>query len=119
MILPIVILLSVSGGGQKGNGGGLDAEVRKKLDPLALRIAQGHDPPERLIEVRTDAEGVSRYGVIVHTDDPDALRERSFAVGSVTGSLVTARLTREQIIEAARLPSVRYIEASTMMEPMR
>lgn len=119
----LVILLALFGAGllpilhvQAGN---MKDEHMKKLDPFLQRIVTGQSVPTSLIDTHVDNDGIRWYGVIIRTSNPEELHTLEIRIGSIVGNLVTARVTREQIIPIAQLGSVSYIEISTIAEPMR
>lgn len=101
---------------QCASGGELTAEQRKKLDAALQRlVVEGEESPD--LETATRGDGTVVYLVLVRTNDADALREADLPVNSVSGDVVTARWSVEEIRAAARLPAVRRIEASGRARP--
>ncbi|HHP7238808.1 hypothetical protein, partial [Longibacter sp.] len=61
-----------------------------------------------------DEVGVVRYPAIIRTSDPEALQRAGIPVNSVMGSIVTARLTAEEIRTAAGIASIRRIQPAAI-----
>jgi hypothetical protein len=62
------------------------------------------------------AEGEQRNGekvfaVIIRSDDADALRDAGIPLNSVAGSIITARLTADEILRVSSMPSVRSVQS--------
>jgi hypothetical protein len=55
--------------------------------------------------------------VIIKSNDPQQLQENGIPFNSVSGNIVTARLTIDQIRKAASLTSVQYIESGSTNYP--
>ncbi|NNE45909.1 MAG: S8 family serine peptidase [Rhodothermales bacterium] len=62
-------------------------------------------------------DGTDRYGVIVYTDDSDALRARNIRVNSEHDGFVTVMASARELADMARLPGVRYIDAGEVRYP--
>ena len=82
---------------------------KQKLDPCLQSLVQG-TPRCKQYDTYTREDGTLLYGVIIRSDDADALRDAGLTLGSVLGSIITARLTVEDIRKAAGLEAVRAIE---------
>jgi len=68
------------------------------------------------MSVRSD--GTRVYGVIIRASNPDELRNAAIPLTSVTGDVITARLSLEELRKLIRLPSVRWVETGSTNFPM-
>jgi len=94
----------------------LTQEQMDKLDVALQRVVEGEDPAPLTVQRTTRPNGVTAYGVMVRTSAPDALRETGLPLGSVSGSIVSARWTVDEIRRAAGLSEVQSIRASGTMQ---
>lgn len=94
----------------------LTQEQMDKLDVALQRVVQGEDPSPLSVQRTTRSDGETAYGVMVRTRDADALRESGLPLGSVSGTIVSARWTVNEIRTAASLPEVQSIRASGTMQ---
>jgi hypothetical protein len=106
----VLLMLQCSGGSE------LTAEQRGKLDaPLQRLVVEGRKSPA--LETTTRGDGTIVYLVLVRAGEPASLREAGLPVNSVSGDVVTARWSVGEIRMAARLSTVRRIEASGRAQP--
>ncbi len=101
--------------------GKLDGELqivldRQKTQAKAKTADQGIALPS-MSTVSVGSEGTPRYSVIVHTDDPAALRAAGIEPNSVLDGFATAHVTRDQLRALAQTATVTRVESSTKMEP--
>lgn len=95
----------------------LTSEQKKKLDTQLYRLVlQGKDPD---LQATTRDDGSVAYDVFVRTDDPEALTKAGLPINTVSGKIISARWTVEEIRLAARQESVHVIEAGGKSEPKR
>jgi hypothetical protein len=115
--LALLALFAFGCGGSQGGKALSDAE-RAKLDPTLQRVVAGDTAaaPEAA-QARRGAERV--YLVLIRTAEPSALREAGLPLGSVSGTVATARLTAAEIRQAARLDAVGQIQISQTAGPTR
>jgi hypothetical protein len=97
----------------------MNDRIRRKIDPLLQRIVDDRVATRSLLDIQTDTNGVKWYGVIIHTNDVDAVRAfEGIRFGSTAGDLVTAHVRREHLFGMAAIESVLFIEASTVSKPI-
>jgi hypothetical protein len=101
-----------------GGAEALSNEEMNKLSPALQRVVQGEDPPPLSDLVTATRDGETVYAVILRVTDAQAVREAGISLNSVQGSVATARLTVDQIRDAARVPEVARIEESGRVRPM-
>lgn len=92
-------------------------QKRKVAPPLQQVVFQGG--ANTSLQTTSRSDGSVAYHVLVRTDDTEALREEGLPVNSVSGGVVTARWTVEEIRTAAQLESVRTIEPSGQAETLQ
>jgi lipopolysaccharide export LptBFGC system permease protein LptF len=80
----------------------------EKLDRALQRLVTGQSLSRDSYTIST-RDGDTVYSVLIRTDDPERLSQSNVPIGTVNGNIVTARLTIDQIREAASLPFVRSI----------
>jgi hypothetical protein len=80
-------------------------KISPKLRPVVVDGERGSN-----LQTTTRGDGAVAYHLLVRTDDPEALRKADLSIGSVSGKVVTARWTVEEIRRAAQLEEVRLIE---------
>lgn len=90
----------------------LTATQEKRIGPRLQRVIRGEDPGTRPVESVGKRGGASVYDVIIRCNDAEALRKAGIPLNSVQGTLMTARLTLDQILEAATVEAVVRIQAS-------
>jgi hypothetical protein len=61
-------------------------------------------------DVTVRHDGTREYGIIVRTTSVDSLRAAGIRIQSVFGDVVTARVTVDELLDIARLPSVRAVQ---------
>ncbi|HDQ46354.1 MAG TPA: hypothetical protein ENN17_12795 [bacterium] len=98
-----------------------DSGFFRKLDPRFHALVRTDAPalhPRAIRPAATDRDGALRYGAIVYTREPGALRTMGVPVHSVFGEFVTVRATADQLTRMARSASVRYVDAGEIQYPM-
>lgn len=111
LIITLAILLPAC-----GNDGHINPEILNKLDTRLQHLYYGTEGQEAAPEpAGRDEHGENLYSVIIRSDNADHLREAGLKLNAVIGPVVTARLTRTEILEAARLASTQSIEADSDM----
>lgn len=94
----------------------LSQSEQQKLDPALQRLIAGEPLP--IDRYATSSRGdTTVYSVLITTNDVEQLRAADLPVGSVTGDVVTARLTVDEIRRATSLSSVRSIENPSRAQP--
>jgi len=101
-----------------GGAEALSSEEMDKLSPALQRVVQGDEPPPLSDLVTATRDGETVYAVILRVTDAQAVREAGIPLNSVQGSVATARLTVDQIRDAARVTEVARIEESGRVRPM-
>jgi hypothetical protein len=97
--------------------GHLTPAEKSKLDPaLQKLLTTGEGNPDHY-DVYTRSDGTRVYGVIIRTQNVDALCKADIKIGSIFGDVVTARLTIKEIRKTAEIPSVRSISNSKKNYP--
>lgn len=96
---------------------GLSGAQRKRLGPVLQRLLAGDTLATEGIQKAGMREGAPVYSVFVVSADPEALREAGLSLTSVRDSLITARMTKEEIRRAASVPSVRQIRGGRSLGP--
>jgi len=99
-----------------GNDGHINPETLNKLDARLQHLYEGTERQATAPEpAGRDEHGENLYSVIIRSDNAEHLREAGLKLNAVIGPVVTARLTRSEIIVAARLASTQSIEADSNM----
>jgi hypothetical protein len=113
--LVLFALASPGCGGSKSSAPLSDAE-HAKLGPVLQKVMAD---PSRATPAAAQAQrdGQTVYLVLIRTSQPSALRDSGLPIGSVSGRIVTARLTLAQIREAVQLDAVEVIRLSGEAEP--
>lgn len=96
---------------------GLSSTEKKRLGPTLQRLLRGDSLAMERVDPVSTKEGAPVYEVTIRTENPDALREAGLPLTSVQGTLVTARLTLDQLRSAASTTGVRTIRAAKQLEP--
>lgn len=94
----------------------LSEKERGKLDAALRRVVAGQTVSEEVLP-RGERDGEPVYHVLIRTKDAQALRAEAIPIGSVSGSVVTARLTTEEVRRAVQLPAVTSIAAAERNRP--
>ena len=93
----------------------LDPRLRAVVPEAWLAKAPSKAPaPPAVYE---GADGENRYGVIVYSDNPAAVRAGGIDVNSEHASFVTALVTSEDLVRLSRARSVRYVDAGEERYP--
>jgi hypothetical protein len=95
----------------------LTKEHMEKLHPQLRLVLSNPSVNVPNLDVSERADGEKEYGVIIRCANIDELRAAGIPVASVMRDLVTARLTRRELMAAARLASVQSIEPATQNFP--
>ncbi len=84
----------------------------RKIDPRLKPLLEGQSPPGNECVRQQLPDGTQGYRVILR-GDADELRKEGIQVNAPVGDIMTATLSRDDIIKAAKLPSVRSIECGS------
>jgi hypothetical protein len=95
----------------------LTDEERARIHPQIQRLLAGEQVPELEEFSAIRAEGSREFPLIVRMGNPDELASIGINPQSRFGELVTVRVTKEEIVKIARLPSVIMIEPSSRNYP--
>jgi hypothetical protein len=94
----------------------ISQETMNKLDArlkLLVEVAAGEgNVPDSVGRNEQDEE---LYSVIIRTDNAEHLRDAGLKLDAVIGPIVTARLTKAEILLAAGLESTQSVEADSDM----
>jgi hypothetical protein len=96
----------------------LTSAEKSKLDPSLQKLLEtGEGDPDHY-DVHTRSDGTRVYGVIIRSQNVDALRKAGIKIGSIFGDVVTAQITVKEIRKIADIPSVRSISNSSKNYPL-
>jgi hypothetical protein len=84
----------------------LDARLQLLFD-VDAGLGNAPDPVGR------NEQGEDLYSVIIRTDNAEQLRDAGLKPDAVIGTIVTARLTKSEILLAAGLESTQSVEADS------
>jgi subtilisin family serine protease len=127
IIFGICVLLPISLSAQYLNKSSplLTKREEHKLDPRFQEVIyKTFNKPQKVIDSAwlhargLSKDGVDLYGTIIYTSDVDALRSAGIQINSVLPNFVTARVSRDQLIELAKIDQVEYIDAGEIQYPM-
>jgi len=104
----LIAILALTCGGPKE----LSDEERAKLDPRLIELLNSSSVSDAAYDVSMRPDGQKEYGVIIRTNNTDALRTIGIQVQSVFGDVVTARLTTDELRKVVALQSVRAVQNS-------
>ena len=88
----------------------LSSSELAKLDPPLQGLVQGDETLSHLLVVHGSDGEAARYSVVLRVSDPAAIRDSGLPIASDFGSVMTARLTLDEIIHAARQEGVVAVE---------
>jgi len=88
-----------------------------KLHPQIQRLLAGEPVPELDESASLRADGSRAYELIVRTTKPDELRSIGITPQSQFNEVLTVRVTSEEIVKLARLPSLIAIEPGSKNFP--
>ena len=111
----LILIVQIFSGCSSGKE--LTMEEKSKLHPMLQNLIEDQDSPELQLQADLLEDGTKVYPVIIRTDNPEELKEQGIPTNSVSGDIVTARLTVEQIRKAAALSSVENIETGSTNYP--
>jgi len=87
----------------------LTREEKEKLDYQLQRLISGENVNENLYNVYTAADGTKKYGIIIQSADPEAIRQTGVEVNSISNDIITAKLSIEEIRKIVTLSAVKTI----------
>jgi len=95
----------------------LTDEEMAKLHPQVQRLLAGDSVPELEEASSLLADGSRAYELIVRTTAADELRSIGISPQSQFGEFLTVRVTTEEIVKLARLPSLIAIDPGSKNYP--
>jgi len=90
---------------------------KEKLDYQLQRLMTGEVVADNLFNVYTDESGNKRYGVVITASDPEALGRNGIPINSVSGQIITAKLTLDEIRKVLNIPGVKSIQNTSKNYP--
>ena len=87
-----------------------------KLDPVLRHLIAGEEINKNKYSIDDDGEGNERYGVLIETSNVEEIRESGIQLNSIQGSMVTAKLTLEEIIKLMKLSTISSIKIANKNE---
>jgi hypothetical protein len=99
------------------SGNNLTKQEKSKLDPSLQRLLKDEVIADKNYNVRVAENGSKMYGVIIRCSDATQLEQAGIPVNSVSGDIITAKLSIEQIRKVVTLPAVSSVENSTKSYP--
>ncbi len=110
----IIILLLVSGFIIAcSSGANLSKDEKMKLDPSLQKLLNDKEVPDKQYNVMIKEDGTKTYGVIIRSDKPADLETAGIFINSVSGDIITCKLTIQEIRKVAAIPSVSSISNSS------
>ncbi len=95
------------------SGANLTRAEKSKLDPALQQLLSAEDIPDKNYNVLVKEDGTKLYGVIIRSDNPAELEHAGIFINSISGNIITAKLSPQEIRKVAALPSVSSIENSS------
>lgn len=89
---------------------------KKRIGPRLRRLIRGEEAGPRPVEAVGTRGDAPVYGIIIYCDDAGALRDAGIPLSTVQGEIISARLTINQIREAATIEVVDAIRAGTKQQ---
>jgi len=90
---------------------------KAKLGPTLQQVVAGDTTAVRESARAMRSDGTAVYLVFIRTSEADVLRRAGLPIGSVSGEMATARLSADQLRQAARLDAVKAIRISGQAAP--
>ena|GEM_PF-745530 len=109
LIVSLAISLLLTAGGCSSNK--LTDDMKQKLDPPLIRLVEDQPVSESDYDQTVRPDGEKEYGVIIRGTDPEEVRAMGIHLNSIFGEVMTARLTREELVRVIRLSSVESVRA--------
>ena len=108
ILLTLVLILSACTSGAQ-----LSRAEQEKLDPALQKLLLEDPLPEKNYSISVTADGQKLYGVIITSTNPDDLEKTGIVPNTISGEIVTARITIEEMKKAVLLESVKMIKNSS------
>ena len=106
----IIMLILVAFSQSCTNKQTLSPSEQEKLDPFLQQLLVGEQINYSKYSMYQEDDGTVLYGVIIHAKDIDEIKKTGIHFNSIHGSLITAKLTPEEIRDVVNLNSVHFIE---------
>ncbi len=97
---------------QCGSGRDLTPDELAKFDLKLRPVIEGKGPSGAECQTTVGPGGVTLYRVILR-GNADDLRAKGIPLVSALGDVCTASLTADQLRDAARIPSLRFVECGS------
>ena len=114
----LLFILAVLLAGCAATGPQLTPLELEKLDPALQRLVLGTPASQAEYDITPGPSGESKFGVIVRTENADALRSAGYAVTSAFGGVAVVRVTIAQLRSLVTLPSVRNVTNGSKNHPL-
>lgn len=95
----------------------LSSAQRQRLGPALQRFLTGDTLATGDVKAVGTRDGENVFSVLIRSENADALREAGVPLTSVAGTIITARLTIDEILRAASVADVQSIRADQEMKP--
>ena len=82
----------------------------EKLDPALQKLVLGENVSDTKYNVRVQEDGTKIYGVIISSTNPKELTDIGITPNTVTGEIITAKLTIEEIRKVVLLQTVKSVK---------
>ncbi|RMD98626.1 MAG: hypothetical protein D6814_07170 [Calditrichaeota bacterium] len=113
LMLPFMCSFTLAGCFSRGE---LSKTDRAKIDPDLQKEVFAKNSAQQP-EAKSEVSNARTWEVIIRTRDVAKLKEMGIPVRSAMGNIVTASVTRKQILKIAKLPSVTSIELGSTNYP--
>jgi hypothetical protein len=87
----------------------LSREETEKLDRPLQRLVRGEHINDADYSMYTTEDGIKKYGIIMYASDPDPVRQAGIEINSVSGEIITAKVSIAEIRKLVLLPAVTSI----------
>ena len=99
------------------SGANLSREEKSKLDPALQKLLGDEDVSDKNYNVIIKEDGSKLYGVIIKSTDALELENAGIFLNSISGNIITAKLSVQEIRKVVVLPTVISIENSSKSYP--
>jgi hypothetical protein len=91
----------------------LSSSEKEKIDPQLQQLFTDIEINKKNYNISKKTDGEDLFGVIIYADNIDELTKLGYVITSHGDKIVTAKLSKNEIREVARLSSVKSIKNST------
>ena len=95
----------------------LSPAEKEKLDPALQQLILDDSTPEKNYSVTLTKDGQKLYGVIISCVNPDDLEKAGIVPNTISGEIVTARITVAEMRKAVQIETVKSIKNSSKSFP--